>query len=625
MKTKIILLLLLSFSSLIKGQDFKPKSYLIYKQDYYDIAVKDNHISILLSSEEKKWVGDKNHFLVDRKKISYTNSFEEISDIIAYSISADNKKEPVNYIGTADVEIEDIFYHDLKYKYFYFPNLNEGSQTFLSYKKKFYKPQFLQSFFFKDDLDCKSSKITIRTSNDVEIGYVLQGKETEKIEFTSTKETNFTTYTWQLLNSEKEESEEFSPNVSYYSPHLIFYIKSYKNSSGVQKILGSIDDLYAFYYETTKNINKEDQSELKSKTKELTNGLTTDFEKTKAIFDFVQSKINYVAFENGMGGYIPREATDVLQKKYGDCKDMANLLSQMLQSANIEANIAWIGTRQNNYTYNNVPTPIADNHMITIAKINHDYFFLDATSQFTLFPDFTPFIQGKEALLKIDEKNYKIISIPIVPAEKNKTKGKIQFTITENNLIGKVSLELTGYVKSQFNKQYKTSIDKSEILKEYTTNYIQNINTSDIKIKNDDLSQNPLEIKYQFQLEKWTKLLDNQLIFKPILFFPYSNARIDLEKRKTPIENDFQKSFDFEYEIKIPEGYKVTFIPENFVHLDELFQTTINYKTIDNTILIIQKTEIKALLLEKNNFELWNNSIKNITKQYKQNIILTRK
>ena len=106
--------------------------------------------------------------------------------------------------------------------------------------------------------------------------------------------------------------------MSYYSPHLIFYIKKYKDSTGQQKVLGSIDDLYRFYSHTLKDINKENQSALQLETISIIKGETTDYEKTKKIFDYVQSKINYVAFEDGMGGFIPVSYThlDVYKRQF---------------------------------------------------------------------------------------------------------------------------------------------------------------------------------------------------------------------------------------------------------------------------------------------------------------------
>ncbi|MFB9078681.1 transglutaminase family protein [Flavobacterium procerum] len=443
------------------AQSTKQKSYISEKKDAYEIMVKNNQLSIILSSAESKWIGDKTDKSVSGNTINYIESFEKVFDINAYSISPDNKKQKVGFIGTENREIGNIFVHDMKFKYYNFLNLEEGSLTYSFYKKEFKKPQFLESYYFKDHLECKSSKIVLKVSKDVEIGYIIQGNTSnENIEFKKDTEGDFTIYTWLMLNTAKEEKEKDSPAFSYYSPHLIFYIKSFKNDSGIQNVVGNINNLYRFYSETIKDINKQDQTQVKEKTNELISGLTTDYDKTKAIFDYVQSKINYVAFEDGMGGFIPREAASVLQKKYGDCKDMANLLNEMLHYAGVESNIAWIGTRHNNYTYENVPSPIVDNHMIAVARINNKDVFLDATGSYSLFPNVTPFLQGKQALVRVDNEKYKIIPVPVIPSDQNKINGKFKIKLGSDLLIGQTNLDLNGFLKTEFMGNYKTSSDQ---------------------------------------------------------------------------------------------------------------------------------------------------------------------
>jgi len=626
MKIQIFKAVLLSlFLSLTaSAQSSKEKSYVISKEEFYTIDLKNNKLAVTLTSKERKWVGDKDDNMVKGNRIDYVDSFEQISDIEAYALTPEKKKEKVRGIFTKDMEIENIFYHDMKYKYFYFPDLKNGSETYTSYKKTYRKPEFLDRFYFKDILECKDSKITLKVFKEVEIGYVLKGLDTENIEFTTQKEGDYTLYNWQLKNIVKEDLFENAPNISYFSPHLIFYIKNYKTNDGSQNVLGSVANLYNFYWQTIKDINKTDQTALKELTNTLTKDIPTEFEKTRAIFNFVQSKVNYVAFEDGMGGFIPREAADVLQKRYGDCKDMANLLNEMLTHAGIESHIAWIGTRSNNYTYETVPTPIVDNHMIAVAKINNEYIFLDATGQYTLFPGFTIFIQGKEALLKIDKDNFKIINVPVISSEKNSTKGKINFEFKNEQIKGKADFKFDGFVKSNLLAQYRTTTEKNDFLKMYLSRFIQNITTTNIAITKDDLTETPMEIKYDFSLDKWAKHLDNQIIFKPILFFPFSDSRIDTEKRNAPVEYDYKKSYDFDYEFTIPDGFKVDFMPENFETSNELIQAKITYTISGNKISINQKMAINILLLEKPNFEIWNSTIKMMTKQYNQNIILSK-
>jgi len=67
------------------------------------------------------------------------------------------------------------------------------------------------------------------------------------------------------------------------------------------------------------------------------NGLTTDEEKIRAIYEYVSQEIRYVSLSFGVTRYAPHPAGTVLANQYGDCKDKHTLLAAMLGAAGIEA------------------------------------------------------------------------------------------------------------------------------------------------------------------------------------------------------------------------------------------------------------------------------------------------
>ena len=187
------------------------------------------------------------------------------------------------------------------------------------------------------------------------------------------------------------------------------------------------------------NINKEDTDpELEVLVAELIKGKTSDLEKVKALYYWTQKNIKYIAFEYALGGFIPREANDVFQKKYGDCKDNSSILYKMLEIAGLEGNLTWIGTRKIPYTYEEVPTPAVDNHMILSYEYNNKTYYLDATGRYIQIDYPSSFIQGKEALIA-NGKSYKIKKIPVIAANLNTITDSTYLKISGRDIIGSVS------------------------------------------------------------------------------------------------------------------------------------------------------------------------------------------
>ena len=67
--------------------------------------------------------------------------------------------------------------------------------------------------------------------------------------------------------------------------------------------------------------------QIQAKAAELTKGLTSDDDKTRAIYNYVGTRFHYVSLSFGVGRYQPHPAEDVLENEYGDCKDKHTLLA----------------------------------------------------------------------------------------------------------------------------------------------------------------------------------------------------------------------------------------------------------------------------------------------------------
>ncbi len=139
-----------------------------------------------------------------------------------------------------------------------------------------------------------------------------------------------------------------------------------------------------------------------------------------------------MAFEQGMEGFIPRDASLVCARRFGDCKDMSSILKIMMQYAGIPSYFTWIGTRDLAYNFSDLPLPLVSNHMICTIKLNGKYIFLDGTDPNCVFGFPSWAIQDKEAMISINEKEYKILRVPIVEKSENTETDSTWLELTRN-------------------------------------------------------------------------------------------------------------------------------------------------------------------------------------------------
>jgi hypothetical protein len=557
------------------------------------------------------------------------DSFNEISNIKGSTFDIKSQKKTdlsSSSIRTYNAELEDIYKSDSQFKYFVLPKVEDNCTIEFSYKNKIKQPRLLSIFRFQNPIQTDISKFQIRCQSTIEIGYKIFGNYQDKIVFTKTKQGDLDVYTWEAKDIPEFKGEENTPSSLYFIPHIIYYIKSYENNGKKEEILGTPEQLYKWYYSLIKDINKTDQTVLKNKTFDLIKDKNTDYEKAKAIYQWAQQNIHYVAFEDGMGGFIPRDAADVYQKLYGDCKDMANVLVQMLRYANLDSNITWIGTRAKPYTYADVPTPRVDNHMIANVVIDGKNYFLDATDKFCPFGFPSAFIQGKEALVEgKSDTEFRIEVVPQIETNKNKTLILMKLNLESNHIIGEVSTSISGLKKSYLlNKLSAFNQKDNEIWKSTITDFNQKIELEINKLHKNDYQDIPSSANFNLKLEDGIKDVNGKLLLKPILLFPLKETLINIENRKLPFENSFAYVYEIEYDYEIPFGYKVEFLPENTKAENDLGSFDIQYKVQKSTIRVTQKIESKKLLLETKDFATWNSFIKALTKQYNQSIILSK-
>ena len=206
-----------------------------------------------------------------------------------------------NDVETHDVSSSGIFYSGYKKKTIHFKRLAKGAKTKLAYKEVFTKPRMMPSFMIGEGVPLLSAELKIITSDDIHLGYKIFNNENEIIKVEeSVDESGKKTYVFKAKNVDKMLYEDAAPSYSYVVPHVIFYIKGYETKNGYQSFLESDKDLYNWYSSLIKDINQEDETELKAITTAILKDKETDEEKAKAIFNWVQQKVRYIAFEDNI-------------------------------------------------------------------------------------------------------------------------------------------------------------------------------------------------------------------------------------------------------------------------------------------------------------------------------------
>ena len=564
------------------------------------------------------------------KVIPYYSSFSKLSDIEAKTwVPTDGKLKSVKVetIGTRKRSKDGIFYDDSEEKYFLYPSLQQGAVTSLSYVEELFDPHLLGSYFFSTGVPVRSSTFKVTFPESVRLKYKMLGDVDSSITFREEKRKGTITYIFEAKNLKEIEFEENAPDIRYYSPHVVVYIDSYEADGKKVELLPDVNGLFAWYNDMVSKVKNDASVELKSLADSIRKTSVSESERLKAAFYWQQDNIKYIAFEDGLGGFIPRNPADVLRKRYGDCKDKAYLLSLLLRELGFESYPAWIGTRDIPYSYKDVPAPIVDNHMITALRLKNDWMFLDATSHFLSLGTPTAMIQGKEAMIRKDSGSFEIVKVPVMDKEKNVRSDLYKFKLDGKNLVGTGSQSFTGYLQQsvQMGLNYTSPAKREESL-------LKNLGIASNKYVSKKMSINGfgqrdsvLSYDFDLALNDYAEEIDGKLYVNLSVTRVMPGEKEDLKKRTVDISNDFKYINKCNVELEVPAGYKVESLPQKSGLENDKFGYSAEYSYANNKLILHQEFWVNTLSVTVAEFKEWNAFLEKLMSSYKSIVILQKK
>ncbi len=533
------------------------------------------------------------------------------------------KNYNVGYAIDRSASSSDFFSDDSRVKYFNIGFSGYGDVTRVETEKKYFDSKYLTSIYFHSWFPVKEKIIRIKVPDWLEVDIREFNFADYKVTKQKTQEKGLTIYTFKLQNLVAMKSEKRAIGAAYMYPHLVLVVKSFTADGKKEKGFGDVGDLYNWYsYLYKKSVNKPD--ELKAKVTELTTGKTTDIEKVKSIFYWVQDNIRYIAFEDGLAGFIPATAQEVYKTKYGDCKGMANLMTQMLKLAGLEAYMTWIGTRHIPYDYT-LPSLAVDNHCISTVILGGKEYFLDGTEKYIPFGDYAWRIQGKEVLIGKGDK-YAIKKVPVLDKEKSKILTQTTFKLENNLLKGHVKATLTGEQRTSFHQFYHDlpTDDKKKLIQRFLEFGNKNLAVSNVKTSDLSNREIPVVIEGDIDLSNYV-ITEDKEIYLGIDFFaddlrgyiPDKDRQQDYALQCAYVSQD-------ETELILPAGYKVTSLPATINEKAEDYEVSGTYSSKDNKVIFKKTLSFNTGRIRKADFENWKTFVKKL-KDFNSNLILIKK
>ncbi len=423
-------------------------------------------------------------------------------------------------------------------------------------------------------------------------------------------------------NINAQKKEENAPDVSKIFPFAKFSLEKF-NLEGVEGTASSWEEFGKVWYRDLVDDKSEISNETLNKIKELTKGIEDPIEKAKIIYQFVQSKTRYVSIQLGIGGWKPMLAKDVDRLGYGDCKALSNYTRILLENVDVPSYYTVIYGDSDKRDFDKDFVSQQGNHVILSIPYKNEYKFLECTSQTSPFAYGGDFTDDRYALI-IKPEGGEIVKTNEWDEKQTVQSTKGSYSIDEN---GKLAASFTIESTGLFYEKYQLKSLSNADLMDYYKSVFSGL--TNLKITKSNLEDNREKIKFkeeiEAQVENYVTTANQSIFFVVNAFNRNNNIPKKARNRKHPFEisRGFQENDTFE--ITIPNGYTVEFLPNDVLIQNEfgLYKVEIK-KSNENKLTFSRVLEIKKAELDASEFEKYRKFREQIARNDNAKIVLTK-
>jgi Domain of Unknown Function with PDB structure (DUF3857)/Transglutaminase-like superfamily len=321
--------------------------------------------------------------------------------------------------------------------------------------------------------------------------------------------------------------------------------------------------------------------EIKQRALALTASAPTTLDKMKALAQYVQHDIRYVAIELGIGGWQPHPATDVFAHHYGDCKDKATLMRSMLLEIGVDSYQVAINTERGSITpatpayrgFNHqiiaikLPDGVTDPSLVAIIqdpKLGRILFF-DPTNELTPFGQIGGYLQANWGLLMMPEGG-ELVELPKQPSAMNSIQRTANLTLdaggTLHGDVKEVRLGDRAWEQRWNLRTVAKDSDRIKPIEELLADSISTFQITKASVVNLQQTDKPFGFEYSFQADNYAKNAGGLLLVRARVLGTKSSPLLETkEPRKFAIEFPGPRRDTDSFEIALPPGYEVDDLP----------------------------------------------------------------
>ncbi|MDZ7386023.1 MAG: DUF3857 and transglutaminase domain-containing protein [candidate division KSB1 bacterium] len=323
---------------------------------------------------------------------------------------------------------------------------------------------------------------------------------------------------------------------------------------------------------------------VQAKAADLTTGVQGEEEKVRAVYLWLVRQVRNVELPLGVMGYAPHQAERVLENMYGDWRDKAALLTALLKSVGVQAEVALL-KRNGAPVVEELPTPEQfDAVYVRVRLHGGKVLWLDPFAQDCRYGYF-PGGDGTQALV-LTQQGGELVRVPAFDAETNSChlRGSYSFA-NDGSLLGEEHFRLGGVFDRRLRTRVKDLTPKE--LEQFFARAASGVGEgtqivsrtlSDLKDLNGEAA---LDWSYRapdFAIAEGEMIICHlpPIAFEFLQVPPY---RPTVQDRRNPFHIERECLFESERRFRLPVGYRVGYLPAPLIVENEFGRWSVEFRT----------------------------------------------
>ncbi len=510
-------------------------------------------------------------------------------------------------------------------KKFALPGVKEGSV--LEYEYELWTPFHfnLPDWEFQSSIPTIFSEYTLRLIPFYEYIYILQGDQAYSFDSKLGVDRHAfgidyreTIYTFSKKRISAFKDESFITSKGDYISKLDFQLSKVTQPTGISREIMStwpkLIEEYLDHENFGKFIKKAEKIASKEIIPKLDLAYKSEIETAKTLVEFLKENIHWDGY---YGRYADKKPQDFWKEKSGNIAELNLFAIGALKAAGIKAHPLLLSTRNHGKIHRSYPFSNSFNYVSILMENDGKLVMSDISEPLLSFDRLPPrCINDLGLIIEEDKENW----IDLSNASFSYNNYQFNLKVIPDSLKSKIMVNRSCMEMEAFNLKRKYKNEEEKLIEKIESDDLIQVNR--LITRNYEKKHLPYLISFDGEtpLEKF----GSQYVIRPFLNTPIAENPLKEDERTYPVDFIYKQSEDFQSNIDIPEGFHISYAPEDFIMSNDLID--INLATIFNGQQLVIKGSygFKKSVYDPSEYQQLKEHIDTLVKKFNDSVILEK-